>query len=395
MSGETSVLPSSNAITLQALRAAIEARVPTMLVGAPGVGKTATIRSMVKSMDYHLITLLGSQMDPTDITGLPKGEIIANDEEGNPLWGTVYLAPWWQVQIIRRKKVVLFLDEFSNTSSAVRASMLTLLQNREFPNGEKMPDETIVIGAMNPTDQAADGWELDKPTTNRLLFLVWKSPRDDWYSGMLNAWGEEVSEDETYWRRRIVSFLKDNPSFLHKENNEMEGTPEAHGVNVNDPSEAEVLRYAWSSRRSWDNLSRILAFVDRKDAALQDEIASGLVGRSSTVEFRDWILQNEIIDPAAVLRDPKMVDWANVDVSEANIIFRAVVELINVKTWRQTLTLLDVIADANAEALVTSYMTEIVQKIMAASKVGGAADVEEAKSLAKATIGRYRLARSS
>ncbi len=394
MSGETTVLPSSNAITLQALAAAIQARVPTMLVGAPGVGKTATIRSMVKSMDYHLITLLGSQMDPTDITGLPKGEIIGKDDEGNDLWGTVYLSPWWQVEIMRRKKVVLFLDEFSNTSSAVRASMLTLLQNREFPNGQSMPAETIVIGAMNPTEQAADGWELDKPTTNRLLFLVWKSPRDDWYEGMLNAFGETVSEDETYWRHRIVSFLRDNPSYVHKENNEMEGTPEAHGVNVNDPSEAEVLRYAWSSRRSWDNLSRILAFVDKKNAALQDEISSGIIGRASAIAFREWILENEIIDPAAVLRNPKSVDWATVEVSEANIIFRAVVELINEKTWRQTLKLLDAVAEAGAEALVTSYMTEIVKRVMGASKAGGTAEVEEAKALTKTTISKYRLGRS-
>lgn len=393
MSGETSVLPSSNAITLQALRAAVQARVPTMIVGAPGVGKTATIRAMAKSMGYHLITLLGSQMDPTDITGLPKGEVIDHDEEGNELWGTVYLSPWWQVQIIQKKKVILFLDEFSNTSSAVRASMLTLLQNREFPNGTSMPDDTIVIGAMNPTEQAADGWELDKPTTNRLLFLVWKSPRDEWYEGMLNAWGQPVSDDELYWRKRIVAFLKDNPSYLHKENNEMEGTPEAHGVNINDPSEAEVLRYAWSSRRSWDNLSRILAFVEKKDAMLQDEISSGIVGRASAISFREWILENETVDPASVLRNPKSVDWATVEVSDANIIFRAVVELIDAKTWRQTLKLLDAVAEADAQALVASYITEIIKRVMTSSKAGGSAEVEEAKSLTKQTISKYKLGR--
>lgn len=171
---------SANSITMVSLRATVEARKPCMLVGAPGVGKTATIRAMAESMGYELITLLGSQMDPTDITGLPKGEVIAQDEEGKDIWGTVYLSPWWQVKILQKKKVMLFLDEFSNTSSAVRASMLTMLQNREFPNGTVMPDETIVLGAMNPTEQASDGWELDKPTTNRITFLVWRSLNEDW-----------------------------------------------------------------------------------------------------------------------------------------------------------------------------------------------------------------------
>lgn len=395
MSEENQIASSSSAITMQALRAAIEARIPAMIVGPPGVGKTASLRALAKSMDYELITLLGSQMDPTDITGLPKGEVISVEEDGREIWGTVYLAPWWQVRILQKKRVVLFLDEFSNTSSAVRASMLTLLQNREFPNGTSMPPETIVIGAMNPTEQAADGWELDKPTTNRLMFLVWKSPRDEWFEGMLNAWGEKVPEDEMFWRRRIVAYLKDNPSYLHRENNEVTGTPEAHGVNVNDPSEAEVLRYAWASRRSWDNLAKILAFVDQSDAMIQDEISSGLIGRAAAISFREWILENSIIDPKSVLKNPKSVDWETIEVSDANIIFRAVVELIDGKTWKYVPALLDAISEANAQALVASYITEIITRVIGAAKSTGPEAHDEAKKIMKQSISKYSIGPAS
>jgi hypothetical protein len=388
-------MDNSSAITMQAIAATAKARIPVMVVGEPGVGKTAKIRGLAKSMDYDLITLLGSQMDPTDITGLPKGEVIAKDDDGNDIWGTVYLSPWWQVQIMRKKRVMLFLDEFSNTSSSVRASMLTLLQNREFPNGQKMPDETIVIGAMNPTEQAADGWELDRPTTNRITFLVWKSPRAEWYEGMLEAWGETVSEEEMYWRARIVKFLQDNPSYLQKMNNDETGTPEAHGVNMNDASEAEVLRYAWASRRSWDNLSRILGHVDRKNTALQDELSSGTVGRSSALQFRSWMLENDVVDPAAVLRNPASVKWEDIEVSEANILFRAIVDMVDAKNWRQVLKVLELITEADRQALVGAYINDLLKAIVGSAKSVSNKELDEARAKTKEVLLKYRNASSA
>lgn len=379
-----------DSITMQAVKACAEARQPVMVVGEPGVGKTASFRKMAKSMGYQLITLIGSQMDPTDVTGLPKGEIVAQDDQGNDIWGTVYLAPWWQVLIIQKKKVMLLLDEWSNTSSSVRASLLTMLENREFPNGTFMPPETIIVGAMNPTELAADGWELDKPTTNRITFLVWKSPRADWTKGMLKAWGEDVSDEEMYWRRRIVGFINDNPTYLQKMNGQDDGTPEAHGVNMNDPSEAEVLRYAWASRRSWSNLAHILAGVGRRNIELQDEIGSGTVGRAACIAFREWMLKNDVINPVSVLNDPKSVNWAEIQVSEANIIFRAVVEMVDSKNWRQALLLLTAIADDDRQALIGAYISDILKKIIVGAKMVSSAELDTARTMTKEVLVRYR-----
>lgn len=375
---------------MQAVRAAAEARVPVMLVGPPGVGKTATIRALAKSMDYEIITLLGSQMDPTDVTGLPKGEVIAKDDEGNDIWGTVYLSPWWQVRILQKKRVILFLDEYSNSSNAVRAAMLTLLQNREFANGQAMPNETIVLGAMNPTDQAVDGWDLDMPTSNRIMFLNWKSPHAEWFAGMLNAWGEEITDDEKAWRKKIVSFLTENPMYIHRENSaDGGGSPEALGVDVNDPSAAEVLRYAWASRRSWDNLSRILAFTSVTDTELQDEVASGTVGRASAIAFRAWLAANDTIDFQTVLANPRAYDWANSTVSDANTILSNVSSSIDASNWRQALDLLTAVAEADRVAIAVPFVDEIVKSvIMIAGKIS-AKEREEAKEIVRPIFSLY------
>lgn len=320
-----------------ALMTAMKARMPVMLVGAPGVGKTETFRSIAKKMGYSLKTLIGSQLDPTDLAGLPHGEVVGTREDGSPIMGTVNLAPAWQIFIMKHKKVILFLDEFSNTSSAVRASMLTMLQNREFPNGDVMPRETIIVGAMNPSSQAADGYELDLPTTNRILFIPWNPSINNWYEGMLNCWGHKVgstnayghtvTEEEMKWRRKIVAFIRDNPSYLHKEPANVEST-EVFGVNRKDESEMEVLRSSWASRRSWDHLAEVLGEETTGDAFVQDILMQGTIGYASSAKFRDWLIQNDDISPDEVIANPKDFDYASLEVDKSNALLRAVVDKV-------------------------------------------------------------------
>lgn len=345
---------------LVAIKAAMESRMPTMIVGAPGTAKTATIRSIAEEMGYELLTVIGSQMDPTDIVGLPQGQEVGKAENGEPIYATVNLSPWWQARILLKKKVILFLDEFSNTSGAVRASMLTLLQNREFPNGQVMPDETIVIGAMNPADQAADGYDLDLPTANRLFFVPWKPTIDSWLEGMISNWGAEVSPSEQKWRGLIVRFIRENPTYIHQEPKDSE-TTEVYGVNANDSSEMEVFRNAWPSRRSWDNLSRVLANAP-DEVFIQDTLAQGIVGYSASAAFRDWLRSNESIDPDEVLRNPKKVDWASLDVNDTNLVFRAVIEKINDKTALKAIDMIEAVLDANQGHLIGAFFQDILAR---------------------------------
>lgn len=374
-------------ITMGALEAAVKARVPVMLVGAPGTGKTETVRELADRLGYELITVIGSQMDSTDITGLPKGEKVIERENGNDVWGTVYLAPWWQIRILQNKKVILFLDEFSNTPGSTRASMLTMLQNREFPNGEVMPPETIVIGAMNPAEQAADGYELDLPTTNRLFFLSWNPSISSWYEGMLNAWGKEVEPEEMKWRTKIVKFIKDNPTWLHREPDDVSST-EVFGVNKNDASQMEVLRSAWASRRTWDKLSQVLPFAP-DDVSTQDTIIQGLVGYAASAAFRDWLRKNDVIDPKAVLADPTQFDWKEMSLDDSNLVFRAVVDMVSADNGEEVIRVFATVADAGRADLGAPFMRDMVSALTSNAKVGKEA-ASANKKLLPALLAKYQ-----
>lgn len=343
----------------KSLIASMRARMPAVLVGPPGTGKTAKMYEISDKLSYEMITLIGSQLDPTDIVGLPKGENVGNDENGDPIFGTVNLAPWWQVKILTSKKIILFLDEMTNTSPAVRASMLTMLQNREFPNGKKMPKETIVVGAMNPAEEAADGNELDTPTTNRINFLVWSPTLNEWHEGMLNAWGKSVSDKEMVWREKIVKFIKANPGELQKPPSTI-SSPEAYGVDPGDASEMEVLRYAWASRRSWDNLSRVLVYADA-DTVVEDTLAQGIVGYAAAAKLRNWLKRNSEITVTEVLNDPSIVKWKTVKPDIANELLSSIVDLSSdTENVDKALSVFEELANQDQASLGAPFIREFL-----------------------------------
>lgn len=359
-------------IVIQALKSTMRARQPVMIVGQPGVGKTATVRAIAKEMGYELITLLGSTMDSTDLVGLPSPkELRVIDFDGNEVveMVTAYLKPWWQARILATKKVIVFLDEYSTASPSVQASMLTFLQNREFGDGSSLPRETIVIGAMNPQESAGQaGNELSMPTVNRIVFLPWQLSHDSWYKGMLDAWGEKVSPAELKWKRRIVSFIKDNPSQLHREPNPNENI-DIYGAQAKDPSNAEIARTAWASMRSWDNLSKVLANAPEA-VYVQDLLAQGTVGWAAAQDFRIWLQSNNEMSPYDVLRDPSSVDWANASLNDTALLFRAIIEMVGPTTVGAVLKLIKTILDSGNGSILGPYYQELFKNLTDPSIVG-------------------------
>src|SRR5699024_12692494 len=60
---------------------AVDAKIPTMMIGDPGVGKSASVRALADELDCDVIVLLGSQLDQTDLTGLPQGRELGKRSE--------------------------------------------------------------------------------------------------------------------------------------------------------------------------------------------------------------------------------------------------------------------------------------------------------------------------
>src|ERR1700684_125842 len=151
----------------EALGVAVAARVPVLLWGAPGTGKTSAIRAMARAMDLPCETVIASIREPSDFAGLPivVGEVVR------------FAPPAWARRLAEGGRGLLFLDALSPAPPAVQAALLRVVLERAVGDLE-LPEEIAVVAAANPPEQAADGWDLSAPLANRLCHLSWEiNPR--------------------------------------------------------------------------------------------------------------------------------------------------------------------------------------------------------------------------
>lgn len=326
--------------TLNVIKAGINARQSVMLVGDPGKGKSAVVRRLAQEMGYDLITIVGSQRDATDITGFPRIENIVDNNTGKHYQVQSYAIPNWQWRIMTEKKIVLFLDEYSNSNPAVQASMLCLLNEREFANGDKMPDETVIIGAMNPVSSSANGFELSLPTCNRLMFVAWEPSDKEWLDGLVNNWGHpnDITKAELGWRQRIARFLTENPELIYKlptKTQEMRPV----GIASSETAKLDIAAKAYPTNRSWTNLAKVIPFCRNNkggiSTSLIEQAAFGIVGNEATIRFIDFLEKNyrggnantALPQPQQIIDNPSCVQWKQVNIIQARQALSAIMHI--------------------------------------------------------------------
>lgn len=115
--------------------------VPTLLVGPPGAGKTA---SVLASFDYVEVTL-ASTLCEEDIGGLPY-------RDGDYDYRTIpAMFRRLQEADSAGKSTALFLDELDKARRSVADTLLTLIASRKVGAGI-LPQRTCIIAAANPPE---------------------------------------------------------------------------------------------------------------------------------------------------------------------------------------------------------------------------------------------------
>lgn len=110
---------------------------PVFIWGAPGIGKSSLVETFADSVGLPCISLLGSQLAPEDIIGIPQ---IQEDV-------STFLPP---KMIARKEPYCLFLDELNACSQEVQKAFCSLIHEHRI--GEyHLPQGSIVIGAGNRT----------------------------------------------------------------------------------------------------------------------------------------------------------------------------------------------------------------------------------------------------
>lgn len=362
--------------TLASIMAGIHAKNSQMLVGNPGLGKSALVKNVADILGYEMITIIGSQKEPQDVTGFPR-LVTQPLPNGGTVSVTRYAIPYWQFEVMDKRDVILFLDEFSNSTPAVQAAMLQILNEREFPDGSRLPDSTVIIGAMNPVETAADGYELGLPVTNRLKFIPWEPSFETWAHGMLTNWGhpERVNNAVMYWRKQVVDFLSKNRSLVYKlpERNQGKDPGVVYGFN-DSPAENDIYKMAYPSNRSWTNYATELAYCGNSQTVMQ-KAGNGLVGYEAAAKFMLYV-NNGVNIPSITeaLASPSIIKWKSLDSNDVLTLLGEAVEYgekhTDAKTAYQVGQLFITAANANRIAEGTPLIEKVMRITRRADREG-------------------------
>jgi hypothetical protein len=272
--------------TVCALAIAIQAGVPVLTWGPPGVGKTATVTALAGVLGLPLEVVLASIREPADFSGLP----VIREE------GVRMEPPAWAHRLAEAGQGVLFLDEISTAPPAVQSALLRVVLERVVGD-LALPAGVAVVASANPPEMAAGGWDLSAPLANRFCHLVWNLDTQSWVEGMIGGWAiDGLPHLPPTWEKSIpekqafiAAFIRHRPHLL-----------------LQMPKDEAQAGKAWPSPRSWTTAARLWAAAESVQA--EEDIVAALVagctGEGACLEFLAWRRELDLPDPEEILADP-------------------------------------------------------------------------------------------
>lgn len=166
---------------------------PVFIWGAPGIGKSALVEQFAEEVGLPCVSLLGSQLAPEDIIGIPQ--IRGNTSE--------FLPP---KMIARNEPYVLFLDELNACSQEVQKAFYSLIHEKRI--GEyHLPEGSIIIGAGNRSQDSAIVKIMSSALINRMFHVQMRADARQWIK-----WAEGAGIHP--W---VINYLIQRPDHLFSE----------------------------------------------------------------------------------------------------------------------------------------------------------------------------------
>ena len=221
---------------------------PVFIWGAPGIGKSSIVESFAGSLGLPCVSMLGSQLAPEDIIGVPQ--II----EGK----SVFCPPR---MIARDEPFCLFLDELNACSQEVQKAFYSLIHDRRI--GEYfLPEGSIIIGAGNRAQDNAIVKPMSSALVNRMFHVELIASHRDWLE-----WAGQNGVHPL-----VIEYIGLRPDHLWRQPPKIE-----------EP---------FSTPRSWHMLSDAMTSYGNSISEKQLEIlASGCLSPHHATQFRAFIKQ--------------------------------------------------------------------------------------------------------
>jgi hypothetical protein len=242
--------------------------------GPPGIGKSAIVRDGAEFLDLPCVTLLGTQIAPEDLIGVPR--IRSLDGGG---YATEFCPP---KAILRSEPFLLFIDELNSAVPDVQKAFYSLILDRRLGD-YVLPAGSRVVGAGNRVEDRALVRPMATALANRMVHVALTADVEAWL-----AWGAANGVHAL-----VLAFVRARPDRLF-ELPPSDGTP------------------AYPTPRAWHMLSDVLGSVGEH---LWAATAAGCVGDRAGAEWTAFAkrareapsLEAIAAGTAAVPRDPELI----------------------------------------------------------------------------------------
>ena len=280
-----------------------------LLLSAPGVGKSDTVRQAAAEAGLECRSLLGTQIAPEDVSGIPR---IVGER-------SVFCPPRVLLPEDARP-FCLFLDELPACAPDIQKAFYSLLLERrlgEYP----LPPGTWVVAAGNRAEDRALVRALSSALVNRVILLHVRVDLEEWL-----AWAERCGV-----RPDIGNFVRENPDVLLRE---VPPTPVPFSTPRAWASLAECLDLAEKAGILTDGLRRALALgrVSENDAIAYCDCIESEARRRAEEDDRATRQARELLIRGMEVLTGTTMDQAREKLNDADAAFESVRESLGIST---------------------------------------------------------------
>jgi len=242
----------------------VNAKMPCLVKGAPGVGKSDIINQVAEATKHHLIISHPVVSDPTDFKGQP--------------WvidGKATHLPYNELQqlIEATEPTIYFLDDLGQAPACVQAAAMQLILARRV-NGHKVSDSVVFIAATNRREDRAGVTGILEPVKSRFASILQLDvSTEDWVEWALK---NDMPPE-------LIGFIYFRPELLHK--------PAPTSDIVNSPCPRTI---AYAGKLINLGLTSV-------------EVLAGAIGEGAAIELVGFLkIQSDLPDLNEIIDKPKI-----------------------------------------------------------------------------------------
>lgn len=255
------------------LSSTIAARLPVLIIGAPGIGKSDCVMQAAKESGCDIIVSHPVVSDPTDAKGLPWPDAANGEAKFLPFGDLAYI-------LKSTSPLVVLLDDLGQSPPAVQASWMMPILARKTHSGHPIPDHVCFISCSNRRQDRAGVSGILEPVKSRFAAIVeLEAHIDDWCTWAFTT---------DYVPAELVAFLRNKPDLLH------DFKPSAEITNTPSP-------------RTWANLAKLQKLGLPEN--IQFTAFAGAVGEGAATEYSTFLkMCRSLVNIDSILLNPDTAD---------------------------------------------------------------------------------------